>query len=88
MTIRVLPGFHNRFIKHSVSKGGLEMSTKITYQVILLPQREVAARGCSLAEANAWMQAYNHVLNGGPPVAVIAEEAKEESPAFTLPRVA
>ena len=45
-----------------------------TYQVILLPRREVVARGCSLAEANAWMQAYNLAMDNGPPTAVIAEE--------------
>jgi len=45
-----------------------------TYQVILLPRKEVVARGCTLAEANAWMQAYNYAMDGGPPTAVIAEE--------------
>lgn len=64
------------------------MATKVTYQVILLPKKEVAARGCTLAEANAWMQAYNQVLDGGPPVAVIAEEAMEESKNFLFAQVA
>ena len=47
-----------------------------TYQVLLLPRREVVARGCTLTEANAWMQAYNYAMDGGPPTAVIAEESQ------------
>ncbi len=50
-----------------------------TYQVILLPRREVVARGCTLSEANAWMQAYNYAMDGGPPTAVIAEEKATEA---------
>jgi len=64
------------------------MTTKVTYQVILLPKQEIAARGCTLAEANAWMQAYNQVLDGGLPVAVIAEEAAEEPKNYRFAQVA
>lgn len=50
------------------------MKTESFFQVILLPHREVGARNCTLAEAQAWMQAYNHVMEGQPWTAVIAEE--------------
>lgn len=49
------------------------------YQVLLLPQREVAARHQSLAEASAWVRTYNSALALTQVRAVIAEEA--DSPA-------
>jgi hypothetical protein len=48
-----------------------------TYSVLLLPRRELAARGLSLREADAWIRTYNGVMEGKPAVAVIAEEAAQ-----------
>ena len=50
------------------------MSEGRTYQVVVLPRGEVAAAGCSLVEATAWMHAYNEIMGPGPQQAVIAEE--------------
>ena len=50
------------------------MSEGRTYQVIVLPRGEVAAAGCSLVEATAWMHAYNEIMGPGAQQAVVAEE--------------
>jgi hypothetical protein len=50
------------------------MSEVRTYQVVVLPRGEVAAMGCSLVEATAWMHAYNEIMGPGPQQAVIAAE--------------
>lgn len=41
------------------------------YEVMLLPQMEVAACHCTLREADAWMRAYNEASRG-PTIAVVA----------------
>ena len=48
------------------------------YQVLLLPQREVAARHQTLAEASAWVRTYNEALASPQVRAVIAEEPADE----------
>jgi hypothetical protein len=50
------------------------MNERRTYLVVVLPRGEVAATGCSLVEATAWMHAYNEIMGPGPQQAVIAEE--------------
>lgn len=50
------------------------MSERRTYQVVVLPRGEVAASGCTLVEATAWMHAYNEIMGPGPQQAVIAAE--------------
>lgn len=50
------------------------MSEARTYQVVVLPRGEVAAVGCTLVEATAWMHAYNEIMGPGSQQAVIAEE--------------
>jgi hypothetical protein len=47
-----------------------------TYSVLLLPHREVAASGLTLAQADAWVRTYNGAMGGQPFRAVIAEEQK------------
>jgi hypothetical protein len=65
------------------------MSEGRTYQVVVLPHGEVAAAGCSLVEATAWMHAYNEIMGPGPQVAVIAEEpARSALPVRPLSRAA
>ena len=49
------------------------------YQVLLLPQREVAARHQTLAEASAWVRTYNEALAAPQVRAVIAEEPADEN---------
>ena len=56
------------------------MSEGRTYQVVLLPRGEVAAQGCSLVEASAWMHAYNEIMGPGPRQAVVAEEPARAAP--------
>jgi len=53
------------------------MSNKRVYQVILLPQMDVVQRSCDLSEANAWIHAYNEVIQGRPSRAVIGQETPE-----------
>lgn len=48
------------------------------YQVILLPQMEIAAHCISLAEASTWIHEYNGVMQSEKNLAVIAEESAEE----------
>jgi hypothetical protein len=50
------------------------MSQTPTYEIVLLPRMEVAERRLTLAEARAWMHAYNDVMDGRPYRAVIGEE--------------
>jgi hypothetical protein len=57
-----------------------------TYQVVVLPQGEVAARGCSLREAEAWIRTYNEIMQPGPHQAVIAEEPAVAAPVFQAKR--
>lgn len=45
-----------------------------TYRVVLLPQMELAARGLSLREAQAWVQTYNQIMQDPQCQAVIAME--------------
>lgn len=49
-----------------------------TYQIILLPEMEVAERHLTLREASAWIRAYNETISESLPdrQAVIAEEPK------------
>ena len=44
------------------------------YRVVLMPSLEVAASGLSLREAQAWVQAYNQIMQSPTRQAVIAEE--------------
>jgi len=53
------------------------MFSERTYQVILLPQMEVAEQSCTLGEANAWINAYNEVIQGQPSRAVIGQETRQ-----------
>jgi hypothetical protein len=57
-----------------------------TYQVVVLPQGEVAARGCSLTEAEAWIRTYNEIMQPGPQQAVIAEEPAAAANPFATKR--
>jgi hypothetical protein len=45
-----------------------------TYRVVLLPSLEIAASGLSLREAQAWVKAYNQIMQSPVRQAVIAEE--------------
>jgi hypothetical protein len=45
-----------------------------TYRVVLFPRLEVAARGLSLREAEAWVQTYNQIMQSSERQAMIAEE--------------
>jgi hypothetical protein len=47
-----------------------------TYCVLLLPHREVAARGLTLNDADAWVHTYNSATGAQPYRAVIAEEQR------------
>ena len=58
------------------------------YQVLLLPQREVAARHQTLAEASAWVRTYNEASASPQVRAVIAEELREEQAAVHHPQAA
>ena len=64
---------HHEFILVDPA-GVIIMSSERKYQVLLLPEREVAERGCSLREASAWIGAYNQIIEGEPSLAVIGEE--------------
>ncbi len=55
------------------------------YSVLLLPRRELVARGLTLRDASAWMRTYNEVLNGGPNQAVIAEEFASQPQSASRP---
>ena len=47
------------------------------YKVLLLPTMETAARHCTLAEAEAWMRAYN-LATHGPMLAVVTIDSLGE----------
>lgn len=49
----------------------------VSYSVLLLPRREVAARHLTLREAEAWIRTYNAILHGEPSAATIIEEPQE-----------
>ena len=53
----------------------------LTYRVVLLPQMEIAAERLSLREAQAWVQAYNQIMQSPRRQAVIAEEQGERQAA-------
>ena len=57
------------------------MSNERTYLVILLPQMEVVQRSYNLREANAWIHAYNEVIEGRPSRAVIGQETQQREAA-------
>lgn len=48
-----------------------------TYRVVLWPQMEIAAHGLSQREAQAWVQAYNQILQSPRRQALLAEEQVE-----------
>ena len=52
-----------------------------TYRVVLLPQMELAARGLSLREAQAWVQTYNQIMQDLQRQAVIAMEQPQRAAA-------
>lgn len=52
-----------------------------TYKVVLMPSMEVAAKGLSLREAQAWVQAYNQIMQSPQRQAVIAEEVPAKNAA-------
>ena len=52
-----------------------------TYRVVLLPQMELAARGLSLREAQAWVQTYNQIMQDLECQAVIAMEQSQRAAA-------
>ena len=64
------------------------MNAHPLYQVLLLPQREVAARHQTLAEASAWVRTYNEALASPQVRAVIAEEVRQEHAAPHHPQAA
>ena len=64
------------------------MNAHPLYQVLLLPQREVAARHQTLTEASAWVRTYNEASASPQVRAVIAEEVREEHAALHHPQAA
>ena len=64
------------------------MNAHPLYQVLLLPQREVAARHQTLAEASAWVRTYNEALASPQVRAVIAEEVHQEHAVLHHPQAA
>lgn len=52
------------------------------FQVLLLPSMEVAARMTTLAEATAWVRAYNDAMQGDARQAILAVESRDSSPGF------
>ena len=60
---------------HSLEELVMSTTLPALYSVLLLPRRELVARGLTLRDASAWMRTYNEALQGSPYQAVIAEEA-------------
>lgn len=49
----------------------------VTYRVVLWPQMEVAAQGLSQREAQAWVQAYNQIMQSPRRQAMLTQEQGE-----------